>query len=248
MGAGLIARTRLRRVLLSLACAVSIAGLAAACGSVPGGHNGTPVTQPTSAVHICQAQQPNYAYHPGDAMAQNPYLRCVLTTLIGKIDAGTASVAYLVETFKNCNQGTQQTVAGWTLYQQDPTQPKVTATAGKFTGVGATAPLFTADSPTRKGCFTGVISIVKSLVGVPLPGNVTLDQLRSGVLIVNEDNNMYNVSVFQHPTLILSIGEHLSHCPCDIQRLNDLPSDPVFLGTPDAPGRVALEARLVYLA
>jgi hypothetical protein len=251
MRAGLLARSRVRRIVLSLACAVCLAGMAAACGGVPGvpgGHSGTPVAQPTSAAQTCRTQQPNYAYHPGDAMAQNPYLRCVMTALIGKIGSGTASLAYLVETFKNCNPGDKQSVAGWTLYQQDPTQPKVTTTPGKFTGVGPSAPLFTADSPTRKGCFSGVVAIVKNLVGVPLPGNVTLDQLRSGVLIFNEDNNMYNVSVFLHPSLIVSIGQHLSHCPCDIQQLDFLPADPAFLGTSDAPGQVALEARLVYLA
>jgi hypothetical protein len=237
----------LQRRALGLALALGVIGLAAGCGP-PLSHSGPPVAAPTTASQICRSKGVNNAFNPGDAVQTNPYLTCVLNGLVTKMYAGTVSVAYLVETFKNCNPDNQQTVAGWTLYLQDPLHPVVTATPGKFTGVGPTAPLYTADSPTRKGCFSGVTSIITHLLGVQLPGNITLDQLRSGVLIFNEDLHMSDPTPFTHPALIVSIGEHLSHCPCDIQRLNFLPGDPAFLGAPGSLGRVALEARIIYLA
>ncbi|HEY7780703.1 MAG TPA: hypothetical protein VIC85_10885 [Ktedonobacterales bacterium] len=238
-----------RRAALAAALMMGAASALASCGvgGINVGHSGTPVPEGTTVASVCRAQGLNYSYQPSDAVEFNPYLKCVMNGLIGEIGTGKADVAYLVETFKNCNPDDQQTVAGWTLYTQDPLHPVVTATPGQFTGVGPTAPLYTADTPTRKGCFSGAVSIIKSLTGVPLPGNITLEQLRSGVLIFNEGLHMTDPTPFNHPALIVTISEHLSHCPCDIQRLNFLPGDPVFLGTAAAPGRVAMEARIVYL-
>jgi hypothetical protein len=244
------ARRRRALPLLGLAISLCLMGLLASCGinNVPLGHSGPSVAQPPTAAQVCRSHGIDNAYQPGDAVQFNPYLKCVMDGLIADIYAGTASVAYLVETFKNCNPDGQQAVAGWTLYQQDPLHPEVTATPGKFTGVGATAPLYTANSPTRKGCFTGFTSVIKQLVGVTLPGNVTLDQLRAGVLIFNEGIHMSDPTPFNHPSMIVSISDHLSHCPCDIQRLDLLPGDPAFLGAPGNPGRIAMEARITYLA
>lgn len=238
-----------RRRLLALAGVVGLLVPLLACGvgGVSVGQSGTPVPQEPTAAETCRAQGPTYAYQPGDAMLANPFLKCVFTGLIGEVDAGTATVSYLVETYKNCNPDGQQTVTGWTLYAQNPTNPKVTATPGKYTGVGPTAPLYTGNSPTQKGCFSGVTGVISKLTGTQLPTNLTLDELRNGVLIFNEGSATTNLSPLQHPSLVVSISQHLSSCPCDYNRLTLLPGDPTFLGTASAPGQVAQEARLVYV-